>query len=62
MEAERVQSEHFLSMRGILIAPLIFALTPSLATRVFDGSFGDKVQVSSSSDYQKVQDTYFEVR
>ena len=43
------------SCRGLAVALVVFALTASLATRVFHGSTGSKAEVSSTSDYQKVQ-------
>ena len=42
------------SRRGLAAALVIFALTASLATRVFHGSIGSKAEVSSTL-YQKVQ-------
>lgn len=44
-----------ISRRGFVVALVAIALTTSLATRVFHGSFGSKVEVSSTSVYQKVQ-------
>lgn len=49
-----MQSGNFLSRRGFVVALVVFALTVSLATRVFHGSVHTKVEVSSSDDYQKV--------
>lgn len=50
-----MQPSHLISRRGFVVALLISALTVSLATRVSHGSFATKIEVSSSSDYQKVQ-------
>lgn len=44
-----------LSGHGIAIALVAFALTASLATRVFHGSHSAVHQVQSSSSYQKIQ-------
>ena len=55
MGAERVLEVRPFSRRGLAVALVIFALTTSLATRVFHGSIGNKAEASSSSVYQKVQ-------
>jgi len=44
-----------LSGRGIAVALVIFALTASLATRVFHDTYSTTSQVQSTSSYQKVQ-------
>lgn len=44
-----------LSGRGIAVALVVFALTASLAARVFQGGYSDTSQVQSSSSSQKIQ-------
>ncbi|HET8826585.1 MAG TPA: hypothetical protein VFM77_15705 [Terriglobales bacterium] len=44
-----------LSGRGVAVALVVFALTASLATRVFQGGYAAAPQVQSSSSYQKIQ-------
>lgn len=53
--AERVPKVRLLSGRGIAVALVVFALTASLATRVFHNSYSTTSQVQSSSSYQKIQ-------
>lgn len=55
MGVERVPKVRLLSGRGIAVALVVFALTASLAARVFHDSYNTTSQVQSSSSYQKVQ-------
>ena len=53
--AEQVPKVRLLSGRGIAVALVVFALSASLATRVFHNAFSTTSQVQSSSSYQKIQ-------
>jgi hypothetical protein len=52
---EQVPKVRLLSGRGFAVALVIFALTASLATRVFHDTHSSTPQVQSSSSFQKVQ-------
>src|SRR5690349_3543254 len=53
--AERVRKVCLFRSRAIAVAFVVFALTASLATRVFQGSYSATPQAQSSSSCQKIQ-------
>lgn len=50
-----MRKAYLFSSRGIAVALVVFALTASLATRVFHADYSATRQLQSSSSYQKIQ-------